>query len=271
MIENFDLNTIMDQVLIFAPMFLWAIVVLFVGLRGATWVTKMLRKSLEKSGLEVDLVSFLTSAVGILLKVLVFFSAAGIVGIETASFVAILAAVGFAIGLALQGSLGNLAAGILILFFKPYRSGDYIVAQGYEGTVKEIQLFTTVLTSLDNRIIYVPNGAISSGPIENLTAPGERKVPMVFGIGYGDDIDKARQIIQKVADECPQINHDKPVDIYILELADSSVNFAVRPWCKTEHYWDVHFYMHENVKKAFDEEGVSIPFPQMDVHVDQPS
>lgn len=124
MIENFDLNTIMDQVLIFAPMFLWAIVVLFVGLRGATWVTKMLRKSLEKSGLEVDLVSFLTSAVGILLKVLVFFSAAGIVGIETASFVAILAAVGFAIGLALQGSLGNLAAGILILFFKPYRSGD---------------------------------------------------------------------------------------------------------------------------------------------------
>lgn len=268
MLENLDLKVMIDEVLKLAPSILGALVVLFIGLRIASWITKMVRKSLDKSGLDQDLSSVLTSAVSVLSRILVFFAAAEMVGIRTASFLALLAAVGFAIGMALQGSLGNLASGLLILFFKPYRSGDYIVAQGYEGTVKEIQLFTTILTTLDNRIIYVPNGAIAGGPIENLTEPGVRKVPMVFGIGYGDDIDKARSIIKQVADECPHIMHDKDVDIFILELADSSVNFAVRPWCKSEHFWDVHFYMHENIKKAFDKQGVSIPFPQMDVHVD---
>lgn len=271
MIENLDFKVIIDSLLAFAPKLVGAILVLFIGFRIVGWITKVIRKNLEKSSVDRDLITFLSSAANILLRVLVVFSAAGIVGIETASFVAILAAVGFAIGLALQGSLGNLAAGVLILFLKPYRSGDFIVAQGYSGTVKEIHLFNTILTTLDSRIIYVPNGSIFSGPIENLTEPTIRKVPMEFGIGYGDDIDKAREVIQRVADECPHIDHEKPVDILVVSLGDSSVNFAVRPWCKTENFWKVHFYMQEHVKKAFDAEGISIPFPQMDVHVDQQS
>ena len=157
----------------------------------------------------------------------------------------------------------------MILIFRPYRVDDFIVTQGYSGVVKEIQLFNTILTTLDNRIIFIPNGAITSGPIENLTANPMRKVPMTFGISYTDDIDKARTIIQRVADNCESIDHTQPVDIFVSELADSSVNFAVRPWCKTEHYWDVYFYMHEQIKKAFDQEGIAIPFPQMDIHLDK--
>ncbi|MCB0798701.1 MAG: mechanosensitive ion channel, partial [Chitinophagales bacterium] len=168
-----------------------------------------------------------------------------------------------------QGNLSHMAAGIMILFFRPFRVGDFIVTQGYSGTVKEIQIFNTILTTLDNRVIIIPNGAITSGPLENLTANPERKVPMTFGISYRGDIDNARSVIQQVADGCEHILHDQPVDIFIESLGSSSVNFTVRPWCKSEHYWDVFFYMHEQVKKAFDANSISIPFPQMDVHVQQ--
>jgi len=163
--------------------------------------------------------------------------------------------------------LSHMAAGILILIFRPFRVEDFIVTNGYSGRVKEIQIFNTILTTLDNRIIIIPNGKITSSPLENLTANPARKVPMIFGIGYADDIDKARKVIQDVADGCPHIDHEQPVDIMVTELADSSVNFAVRPWCKTEDYWTVYAYMTEEVKKAFDREDIGIPFPQMDVHV----
>lgn len=133
--------------------------------------------------------------------------------------------------------------------------------------MKEIQIFNTILTTLDNRIVIIPNGAVTSGPLENLTANPRRKVPMTFGIGYTDDIDKARSVIADVAKRCEKIDQSEEVDIFVSELADSSVNFAVRPWVKTEDYWDVHFFMHEEIKKAFDAEGIGIPFPQMDVHV----
>lgn len=133
--------------------------------------------------------------------------------------------------------------------------------------MNEIQIFNTIPTTLDNRIVIIPNGAVTSGPLENLTANPTRKVPMTFGIGYTDDIDKARTVIAAVAERCDKIDHSQEVDIFVSELADSSVNFAVRPWVKTEDYWDVYFYMHEEIKKSFDAEGIGIPFPQMDVHV----
>lgn len=266
--ENF-INNLIEQAAIYAPKVVGAILTLIIGFWVIGRITKALSKYFKRKNFDETIEPFLLSLVTVGLRVMLILAVAQMFGIETTSFVAIFGALAFAIGLALQGNLSHMAAGILILFFRPFKVGDFIVAQGYSGTVKEIQIFTTILTTLDNRIIIIPNGAITSGPIENLTAPGERKVPMTFGIGYSDNIDKAREIIQKVADACPHINHDKPVDILISELADSSVNFAVRPWCKTEDYWNVHFYMHENIKKEFDNNGIGIPFPQMDVHLKQ--
>lgn len=261
------MDKIWNMALEYAPMVLGALLTLIVGFWFAGLIARRVRKGMEKRELDPSLIPFLTSVVSIGIKILVLLSAASMFGFEVTSFVAIFGALAFAIGMALQGNLSHMAAGILILFFKPFRVGDFIVTQGYSGTVTEIQIFNSILTTLDNRIIIIPNGAITSGPIENLTANAQRKVPMTFGIGYADDIDKARSVIQKVADSCPEIIKDKPVDILITELADSSVNFAVRPWCKTEDYWTVYAYMHEQIKKAFDKENIGIPFPQMDLHV----
>ncbi|MCH2214804.1 MAG: mechanosensitive ion channel [Flavobacteriales bacterium] len=264
---DINISKIWEMVLEYAPMVVGAIITLIIGFWLAGFIAKKARKAMEKRNLDASLVPFLTSLIGVGIKILVLLSAAGMFGIEVTSFVAIFSALAFAIGLALQGNLSHLAAGILILFFRPFRVGDFIVSQGYSGTVKEIQIFNTILTTLDNRIIIIPNGAITSGPIENITANPMRKVPMTFGIGYADDIDKARSVIESVAKGCDKIDHSQPVDIFVSELADSSVNFAVRPWVKTEDYWAVYFYMNEEIKKAFDKEGVGIPFPQMDVHV----
>ncbi|MEZ5016493.1 MAG: mechanosensitive ion channel [Flavipsychrobacter sp.] len=261
------LDQVTQLAISYAPKVLGAVITLFIGFWLARVLASRLRKVLESKDVDESLVPFLHSLVLILIKVLVLFSAASMFGLEVTSFVAIFSAVAFAVGMALQGNLSHMAAGILILFFKPFRVGHFIVTQGYSGTVREIQIFNTILTTLDNRVIIVPNGAIMSGPIENLTANDKRKVPMTFGIGYGDDIDKARSVIKQVADGCPEIDHDQPVDIIVTELADSSVNFSVRPWCKTADYWTVYAYMHEHIKKAFDKEGIGIPFPQMDVHL----
>ncbi len=251
----------------YAPSLLGALVTLVVGFWLAGFLAKKIRKLLEKREVDASLTPFITSMVGIAIKVLVLLSAASMFGIEVTSFVAILSALAFAVGLALQGNLSHMAAGIVILLFKYYKVGDFIVTQGYSGTVKEIQIFNTILTTLDNRVVIIPNGGILSGPIENLSTNDERKVPMTFGIGYSDDIDKAKEVIQKVVDSCAEIDKTKPVDIFVSELADSSVNFAVRPWCKTEDYWTVYRYMTEHIKKEFDKAGLGIPFPQMDVHL----
>ncbi len=261
------LSKITDMVISYAPLALGAILTIIIGFWFASAASSRLKKTLTKRNTDETLVPFLTSLVSILIKVLVIFSAAAMFGFEVTSFVAILGAVGFAVGMALQGNLSHLASGILILFFKPFKVGDFIVTQGYSGTVKEIQIFNTILTTLDNRIIIIPNGSITGGPIENLTANPMRKVPMTFGIGYTDDIDKARKVIQQVCDGCAKIDHTQAVDIIVTELADSSVNFSVRPWTKTEDYWTVYAYMHEEIKKAFDRENIGIPFPQMDVHI----
>lgn len=263
----------MDQVtgmlVEYAPKVIGALLTLIIGFILAGIVSRIARKGMDKRGVDASLTPFLTSLIGITIKLLVLLSAASMFGFEVTSFVAILGALAFAIGLALQGNLSHMAAGIMILFFRPFKVSDLIVTQGYTGIVKEIQLFNTILNTLDNRVIIIPNGTITSNPMENLTANPIRKVPMTFGISYQGDIDKARKVIQEVADNCPLLVKDKPVDIFISGLGDSSVNFAVRPWCNSLEYWDVHFYMHEHIKKAFDAQGIAIPFPQMDVHMKQ--
>lgn len=252
----------------YAPKVLGALLTLVIGFWIARLIAGKVKKGLEaRESIDRSLIPFLTSLTLILIKILALLSAASMFGLEVTSFVAIFGALAFAIGMALQGNLSHMASGILILFFRPFKVGDFIVTNGHSGTVKEIQIFTTILQTLDNRIIIIPNGSITSDPIENLSANPVRKVPMTFGVGYGADIDQVRKVIQEVADNCQQIDHAQPVDIFVSELADSSVNFAVRPWCKTEDYWTVYFYMHEELKKAFDKQGINIPFPQMDVHM----
>ncbi len=250
-----------------AKTLLLAIATLVIGFMIIGWVVKLVRNMLAKNNVDKDLQPFLTSIVSVGLKVALILTVAGMFGVETTSFVAVLGALAFAVGMALQGSLGHFASGVMILLFKPYRTGDLVDIQGHVGTVEEIQIFNTILLTPDNKKIILPNGTVTSGPITNISGQGEIKVVMSYGIGYADDIDKARNVIQQVADSCPQVIHDKPVDIFVEALGDSSVNFAVRPWCKSEHYWDVFFYMHENIKKAFDKEGIGIPYPTMDLNV----
>ncbi|MEO1513996.1 MAG: mechanosensitive ion channel domain-containing protein [Bacteroidota bacterium] len=255
----------------YAPKVLGAILTLIIGFWIVGRITNFFEKTMSSRGVDETIRPFLTSLVSVGLKVLLLLSVASMFGIETTSFIAIFSALAFAIGMALQGSLGHFASGVLLLVFKPYRVGDLVELAGNVGVVEGIQVFNTLLRTPDNKRIIIPNGVVTSGVITNISGQGEIRVDMTYGIGYTDDIDKARQIIQDVADSCPQVMKEKPVDIFVSELADSSVNFAVRPWCKSEHYWDVYFYMHENIKKSFDKENISIPFPQMDVYTHSPS
>ncbi|MCB0704154.1 MAG: mechanosensitive ion channel [Saprospiraceae bacterium] len=263
---DFNLEDLMAMAIDYAPKVLGAILMLIIGFWLAGWVTNMLKKMMAKRKLDNSVRPFLASLVNTGLKVLVLLSVAQMFGFETTSFVAILGALVFAIGMALQGSLGHFASGIMLLTFKPYLVGDLVNLAGNIGVVEEIGVFNTVLRTPDNKKVIIPNGVVTSGVIINISGQGEIRVDMTYGIGYTDNIDKARETIQQVADSCPNILREKPVDIFVSELADSSVNFVVRPWCKSENYWDVFFFMHENIKKAFDKEGVSIPFPQLDVH-----
>lgn len=265
--KNTILEKISNMAIEFAPTVLMAVATLIIGFWVIGWITKLAKKTMEKRGIDETMRPFLGSLINIGLKVMLLLSVAGMFGIKTTSFIAVLGAMTFAIGMALQGSLGNFASGVMILLFKPYKVGDLVDIQGQVGVVESIQIFNTILITPDNKKIILPNSIVTSGAIVNISGQGEIRTDMTFGIGYSDDIDKAKSAIQKVADSCSQILRDKPVDIFVSELADSSVNFAVRPWCKSEHYWDVYFYMHENIKKEFDQCGISIPFPQMDVNV----
>lgn len=254
----------------YAPRVLGALVVLIAGFWIAGRIAQLAAKGMEKYNVTPELHTFLRTLIKTGLKVLVVFSAAGIMGIETTSFVAVLAAAGFAIGLALQGSLSNFAAGVLILLFRPYRVGDVISAQGYVGVVREIQIFSTILTNLENRRIILPNSAVLNGPIENLNYHDEKQLDLVFGISYHDDVDHAKALLEEIVTNYPGTLQDKGYKIMVKQLGDSSVNLGVRFWTKTEDFWDANFYVHEQVKKTFDQRGISIPFPQLDVHMEQP-
>lgn len=260
-------DRLLDWAVLYAPKVVGAILVLIIGFWIVSGITKLFYKTMMRAQVAADLIAFLRGLIAVGLRILVVFSAAGIVGIETTSFVAVLAAAGFAVGLALQGSLSNFAAGVLILFFKPYRMGDVIGTQGFIGTVKEIQILTTMMTTLDNRVIVIPNGSIINGPIENYSMSEERQLDITFGIAYENDIDEARAILQNVMESCPGYLVDKKHQIMVKELADSAVNLGVRFWTSNKDFWTATYYMQENVKKAFDQQGISIPFPQVNLHV----
>jgi small conductance mechanosensitive channel len=244
-----------------------AIVIFIVGRWVAKGVSKILRRGMTKGGTDETLVKFVGNMAYIALLAIVIIAALNQLGIQTASFIAVLGAAGLAIGLALQGSLGNFAAGVLMIIFKPFKVGDYIEGAGTAGTVEEIQIFTTQLKTPDNKTVIVPNAKMTGDNIINYTVKGTRRVDFVFGIGYDDDIDKARSIIKEILDQDERVLKDQEPMIVVSELGDSSVNFTVRAWTTLADYWPFYFETTEKVKKQFDAQGVSIPFPQRDVHV----
>jgi len=202
-----------------------------------------------------------------LLKVMLVITALGMLGIEMTSFIAILGAAGLAVGMALSGTLQNFAGGVMILIFKPFKVGDVIDAQGHIGSVSEIQIFNTILKTPDNKTIIIPNGGLSTSSMVNFSTEETRRVDWTVGIGYGDDVEKAKEVLQKLCDEDDRIMKDPAVFIALSELGDSSVNFTVRAWVKASDYWGVYFLMNENIYKTFDKEGLNIPYPQMDIHL----
>ena len=260
---------LLDLVRNYGPKLILAIVTLILGLWIIRMLIRLIKKGLVRSKIDDSLVPFLSSGLSILLKVLLVISVAGMVGIEMTSFIAILGAAGLAVGMALSGTLQNFAGGVMILIFKPFKVGDFIDAQGHAGIVSEIQIFNTILKSPDNKKIIIPNGGLSTSSMTNFTAEETRRVDMTFGIGYEDDIDKAKGILQAIIDSNDLIMNDPGPFIGLIELGDSSVNIVVRVWAKTSDYWNVYFNMQETVKKTFDKEGISIPFPQRDVHLYQ--
>jgi len=248
-----------------------AIAVFIVGRWIAKALTTFSEKMMNKRQVDPTIVSFVANLVYIALLVFVVLAALGQLGIQTTSFIAVIGAAGLAIGLALQGSLANFAAGFLMIIFRPFKVGDYIEGAGVAGTVEAIQIFTTQLLTPDNKTIIIPNAGLTAGNITNYSAKGTRRVDLVFGIGYGDDIDHAKKVISDVLAKEERILKDPAPTIMLIELADSSVNFAVRPWVVAADYWDVYSGLTENIKKSFDAEGISIPFPQQDVHMYQHS
>jgi small conductance mechanosensitive channel len=244
-----------------------AVVVFVVGRWIAKGLTKFAEKVMNKRRVDPTIVSFVANMTYIALLVFVVLAALGQLGIQTTSFIAVIGAAGLAIGLALQGSLANFAAGFLMIIFRPFKVGDYIEGAGVGGTVEVIQIFTTQLKTPDNKTVIIPNAALTAGNITNYSAKGTRRVDLVFGIGYGDDIDHAKKVIMDVLAKEERILKDPATTIGVVELADSSVNFAVRPWVKADDYWNVYFNLTENIKKSFDAQGISIPFPQRDVHM----
>ncbi len=265
---GYSSDEIMDLLVSIGAKIAIAIVVFIVGFWLAKFLAKTVKKVLTKRETDPSLVSFLTSLVSMLIKTLTVVTAITQLGVEMTSFVAILGAAGLAIGMAFSGTLSNFAGGVMLLLFKPFKVGDFVNVQGEEGTVDEILIFNTILKTVDNKTIILANGAVANGTITNYTKADKRRVDFVFGIAYGDDLKKAKDLLQKFADEDEMILKDPdPVFIGLSELADSSVNITVRAWAKTENYWKVYFNMNERVYNEFDKEGLSIPFPQVDVHL----
>lgn len=249
------------------PKIILAIITLFLGL----WIIKAVVRGIDtvmtKRKLDESLRPFLRTLLSNLFKALLFISVASMIGIEMTSFIAIMGAAGLAVGLALSGTLQNFAGGVMILIFKPCQVGHFIEAQGYSGVVKEIQIFNTILTTPDNKTVIIPNGALSTGSMINYSAQETRRVDMVFGIGYGDDISKAKGVIKGLIEGDSRILKDPESFVAVKELGDSSVNLVVRVWCDAADYWAIFFDMQEKVKLEFDRAGINIPFPQRDVHL----
>ena len=245
---------------------LLAIVVFLVGRWIVRRLNKLLAKILEKRHVEASLSTFVKSLVNITLTLLIIV-VIGVLGIETSSFIALFASAGVAIGMALSGTLQNFAGGVMILLFKPFKVGDTIEAQGQSGTVREIQIFNTILATPDNKIIIIPNGGLSTGLMKNYSREATRRVDWEFGIAYGDDYTKAKAVIARLLDADGRVLKDPAYFIALTSLGESSVNIVVRAWVNAGDYWGVYFDMNEKVYKTFAEENLNIPFPQLDVHL----
>lgn len=245
----------------------WAIITLIVGLWIVKIVVRAVRKGLDKGETEETLKSFITSIVSVLLKIMVYITALGMLGVEMTSFIAILGAAGLAVGLALSGALQNFAGGVMILLFKPFKAGHFIEAQGHSGTVKEIQIFSTILKTPDNKTILIPNGSLANDSMINYSIEEKRRVDWTIGIGYGNDIDKAYDVIKRLLVEDDRILNDPEPFMALKELADSSVNIVVRAWVNAGDYWPVLFRLNEQVYRTFEDEGLDIPYPQQDIHI----
>ncbi len=246
-----------------------AILILIIGRFVSGLVGGLVKKALNRTNVEHSLIGFLVSLTKIGINAFAVIAALAKFGVETTSFVAVLGAVGFAIGFALQGSLSNFAAGVMILLFKPIKVGDLVETSGYLGTIVEIDLFVTVMNTLDNRRIIIPNGKLTSDVINNVNANGLRRVDMTAGISYDDDMNLAKRLCMEVLEKHPHVLKEPAPAVAISEMGDSSVNLVVRPWTHPDYYWDVWFDVTQGIKEAFDANGISIPFPQQDVHMHQ--
>ena len=260
----------LSQLLVgYGTQLLAAIATLVVGLYLVKVIKGVVAKMFDSGGVDPSLKSFLSSMISIVLKVMVYITALGMLGIEMTSFIAILAAAGLAVGMALSGTLQNFAGGVMILLFKPYRVGDYIEAQRFTGTVKEIQIFITVLTTSDNKTVLIPNGALANDAMINYSAQKTRRVDWTFSIAYGDDLEQAFAVLKRLIAADSKILQDPEPFVRLLELADSSLKIVVRVWVQASDYGAVFYKMNEEVYKTFEQEGLSIPFPQMGVHLDK--
>lgn len=271
MTENFSIESVLEVLEGLANTYGVTLASALATLIIGFWVIKLIGKgaerSFQKSKMDIGLQKFLKNIIVTALKILVIVSAITMLGIETTSFVAILGGAGLAVGLALQGSLSNFAGGVLILLFKPFRVGDFIEAQGYSGTVVEIELFNTILHTPDKKRVIIPNAAVSNGAITNFSAEEERRVDFVFGIGYNDDIQKAKELLWDIIKKDERVLEMPESMVVVSELADSSVNITARVWCKSANYWGIYFDTTEAVKLCFDANNISIPYPQQDLHV----
>ncbi len=262
------LDTGINMAIQYAPKVLLAVLTLIIGFWIIKRIVRFTEKQLLNSSMDISLAKFLSSLFSIALKIMLFLSVAGMFGVNTTSFIAIFSALMVGIGMALNGSIGHVASGVMLMIFKPFKVGDLVeIGGGHTGTVEAINAFNTTLATLDNKRIIIANSNVTGNTITNISGQNTVGVELTYGIGYDDDIDKARAIILEVGKNCPYVLDEPAQGVVVGELADSSVNLNTRPFCKSEHYWDTLFYMQEHVKKEFDKAGIGIPFPQMDVHM----
>lgn len=267
MFDKHSIEIITEKVIEYLPKLALALITLVIGLYLIKLLIKFISRILTAKKIDESLKPFFTTLISIVLKVLLLISVMGMIGIEMTSFIALLGAVGISIGMALSGSLQHFAGGVLLLIYKPFSRGDFIEAQGHKGTVRELRIFNTVLNTLDNKIVFIPNGPLSTGTIVNYTLEPTRRIDSVFSISYADDIDKAKNIIISVIESNKLILKEPGYVIGVKTLGASSVDIESRIWVKTEDLIDITFFMNEEVKKEFDKNGITIPFPQMDVNL----
>lgn len=267
MLENINIQEMIDTYVIpWGINIVMAVVIFIIGKMVVKMITNLAKKLMGKAGVDSLLINFIGSIINGILLLFVVIAALNQLGVDTTSLIALIGAAGLAVGLALQGSLQNFASGVMLIIFRPFKDGDLVDAAGVLGVVEQIGIFTTTMRTADNREIIVPNGAIFGGTITNVSARDTRRVDMVFGIGYDDDLLKAKQLIMQILEADDRILKDPAPAVAVAELADSSVNFNVRPWVKSADYWGVYNDTHEKIKLEFDKQGISIPYPQMDVH-----